>query len=313
MLFFSGGIKILIETGEDVLEIPMSAGQMFGEVGLISGRPRGSTVVSSESTILLEIPRTALLKLMFSQERIKNYVDDLVATRMFSQVFGPSLSEESKKMILAASELITVSPNQYLIREGDTESDAYLIRSGSMVVERELMGSTVFVTYLQAGAVVGEMAALMDGSRNASVKATVKSEVLKIPKEALISALASSDDVRALVESNMESRIQVNDFITTNKTQFSSAVEMNSAIAGFVFENGLGEATDVLVINENLCVGCDYCEIACAESHNGITLLNREAGTTFEKLHIPTSCRHCEQPQCMTECPPERNHSLGGR
>ena len=58
---FSGGIKILIETGEDVLEIPMSAGQMFGEVGLISGRPRGSTVVSSESTILLEIPRTALL------------------------------------------------------------------------------------------------------------------------------------------------------------------------------------------------------------------------------------------------------------
>ena len=97
------------------------------------------------------------------------------------------------------------------------------------------MGSTVFVTYLQAGAVVGEMAALMDGSRNASVKATVKSEVLKIPKEALISALASSDDVRALVESNMESRIQVNYFITTNKTQFSSAVEMNSAIAGFVF------------------------------------------------------------------------------
>jgi Fe-S-cluster-containing hydrogenase component 2/thioredoxin reductase/CRP-like cAMP-binding protein len=301
---FAGGIKILIETGEDLLEIPMGAGQMFGEVGLISGRPRGSTVVSSESTILLEIPRTALLKLMLSQERIKNYVDDLVATRMFSQVFGPSLSDESKKMILAASELITVPPNQYLITEGDTKSDAYLIRSGSMVVERELMGSTVFVTYLQAGAVVGEMAALMDGSRNASVKATVKSEVLKIPKEALIAALASSDDVRALVESRMESRIQVNDFITSNKTQFSSAVEMNSAIAGFVFENGLGEATDVLVINENLCIGCDYCEIACAESHNGITLLNREAGTTFEKLHIPTSCRHCEQPQCMTECPP---------
>ena len=31
---------------------------------------------------------------------------------------------------------------------------------------------------------------------------------------------------------------------------------------------------------------------------------NREAGKTYAHLHVPTSCRHCEHPHCMADCPP---------
>jgi len=58
------------------------------------------------------------------------------------------------------------------------------------------------------------------------------------------------------------------------------------------------------LIDENLCVGCDNCEKACADSHEGLTRLNREAGRSFAHLHVPTSCRHCEHPHCMADCPP---------
>ena len=71
---------------------------------------------------------------------------------------------------------------------------------------------------------------------------------------------------------------------------------------------GLGEATDVLLIDERLCVGCDNCEKACADSHDGLSRLDREAGKSFAHLHVPTSCRHCEHPHCMADCPPNAIH-----
>ena len=64
----------------------------------------------------------------------------------------------------------------------------------------------------------------------------------------------------------------------------------------------------MLLIDESLCVRCDNCEKACAETHHGVSRLNREAGPTFATLHVPTSCRHCEHPHCMNDCPPDAIH-----
>jgi Fe-S-cluster-containing dehydrogenase component len=71
---------------------------------------------------------------------------------------------------------------------------------------------------------------------------------------------------------------------------------------------GVGEARDILLIDESLCVRCDNCEKACAESHDGVSRLDREAGPTFAMVHVPTSCRHCEHPHCMADCPPDAIH-----
>jgi Fe-S-cluster-containing hydrogenase component 2 len=76
-------------------------------------------------------------------------------------------------------------------------------------------------------------------------------------------------------------------------------------IISFLLAQGAGEATDILLIDESLCVGCDNCEKACAETHEGTSRLNREAGPTFASVHVPTSCRHCEHPHCMKDCPPD--------
>jgi Fe-S-cluster-containing hydrogenase component 2 len=70
-------------------------------------------------------------------------------------------------------------------------------------------------------------------------------------------------------------------------------------------QQGLGEATDVLLIDESLCVGCDNCEKACAETHGGTSRLDRAAGPSYAQVHVPTSCRHCEDPHCMKDCPPD--------
>lgn len=84
-------------------------------------------------------------------------------------------------------------------------------------------------------------------------------------------------------------------------------------VVQFLVEQGIGEASDMLLIDEALCVGCDNCEKACAETHNGTSRLRREVGPTFGTMHVPTACRHCENPHCMADCPPDAIHrALGG-
>src|SRR5262249_33465175 len=63
--------------------------------------------------------------------------------------------------------------------------------------------------------------------------------------------------------------------------------------------------TDMLLIDESLCVRCNNCEKACADTHEGISRLDREAGPTYAQIHVPTSCRHCQHPHCMKDCPPD--------
>ena len=80
------------------------------------------------------------------------------------------------------------------------------------------------------------------------------------------------------------------------------------AVMGFLMAEGLGEATVALIIEDALCIGCDNCERACAETHGGVSRLDRSAGPSFAGLHVPTACRHCEQPHCMKDCPPNAIH-----
>ena len=76
----------------------------------------------------------------------------------------------------------------------------------------------------------------------------------------------------------------------------------------FLMGQGVGEATDVLLIDYARCIRCNNCETSCADAHDGTSRLDREAGSTFAQIHVPTSCRHCEHPHCMKDCPPDAIH-----
>ena len=140
------------------------------------------------------------------------------------------------------------------------------------------------------------------------MRAAVKSEVIKLDGDAFKRLLEAKPQFFAKAKIAIGEREDLASFIEAKKDSFASVVDMYSSVAHFLVDNGVGEATDVLLIDENLCVGCDNCEKACADSHDGISRLDREAGRTFAHLHVPTSCRHCEHPHCMADCPPTAIH-----
>jgi cGMP-dependent protein kinase 2 len=304
----AGHVEVEIDPNDANNVIRIDTGSIFGEVGLISGRRRGATIRAGSDCLCVEVPRTAALRLQASVPASKRAIERISTERQLLQLFGSGLTGQDLKEVLDTYEIETISAGRPVISEGDDGNDIFVIRQGSMVVEKRVGGKQVFLNYLPAGSYIGEMALIAGGKRTATVRAAIKSEVIRLHGGAFKSLLAEKPQLLAKAKAEMASRQDVNAFIEAKKDSFSSVVDMYSNVANFLVENGIGEATDVLLIDENLCVGCDNCEKACADSHDGLSRLDREAGRTYAHLHVPTSCRHCEHPHCMADCPPNAIH-----
>jgi cGMP-dependent protein kinase 2 len=306
-LFAIASGSVLVEVGPKA-SVPIHTGSIFGEVGLISGRRRGATIRTAEESILVEIPRTAALKLMATVPAAKRAIERISIERQLLQVFGSGLAADDVAELLDTAEVKTVRAGDPIITEGEEGQDIFVIRRGSMVVEKTIGGRPVFLSYLPAGSYVGEMALIDGGPRTATVRAAIKSEAIRLDGAAFTRLFARKPDLLGKAKGDMAARREVNAFVEAKKDGFGDALGLYSSVASFLVDNGIGEATDVLLIDEKLCVGCDNCERACADSHEGLSRLDREAGKTYAHLHVPTSCRHCEHPHCMADCPPNAIH-----
>jgi Fe-S-cluster-containing hydrogenase component 2 len=168
------------------------------------------------------------------------------------------------------------------------------------MIVRDIAGKEVVLSYVAAGNYIGEMALLSDAQRTATVRAAVNTETI------LLQAANFNEVVgrNAALRDDMQTRAMQR--VSRNVKRETEADPDN--LIGFLLGQGLGEATDVLLIDESLCIRCDNCEKACGDTHDGTSRLDREAGPTFANIHVPTSCRHCENPHCMKDCPPDAIH-----
>jgi CRP-like cAMP-binding protein/thioredoxin reductase/Fe-S-cluster-containing hydrogenase component 2 len=301
----SGSVRVEVDPKDPSVTVRIPSSSIFGEVGLISGRRRGATVRADRDCIVVEIPRTAALKLMAQSKTARDTVNRITTERQILQIFGSGLSALDVAGVLKSAEPKEVKAGEIVVREGDEGHDIFIVRSGSMTVEKEIGGKAVFLNYIPAGSYFGEMALVDGGRRTATVRAAIKSEVTRLDGEVFRALLAAKPALRAKLEDDMKERRTLNSFIEQQKKDFGGVVDMYSKVASFLVDQGIGEATDVLLIDEELCIGCDNCEKACADIHDGLSRLDREAGRTYAHLHVPTSCRHCEHPYCMTDCPPD--------
>jgi CRP-like cAMP-binding protein/thioredoxin reductase/ferredoxin-like protein FixX len=280
--------------------IRIGAGEFFGEMALVSGRRRTSTVVATQPSLLLEIARNTMLRLVRSEPRVQRAIDDASVARQISSYVGTHIDRATLKELLDSATVVEFKPNDTLIEEGAVDDSVYLVRKGSVTVSVKVSGRDVVLAYLPAGNYVGEMALISRRPRNATVKAVIATEAIQIDGRAFRHLLEVNTELRHSVEEKLARRMA--------ELQQARMQTQERDVVEFFMRHGLGEATDVLVIDESLCVRCDNCEKACAETHHGVSRLNREAGPTFDMLHVPTSCRHCEDPHCMKECPPDAIH-----
>ncbi len=296
----AGKVGIQVNREDPTEVITLVHGQFFGEMGLISGRRRSATVSAKDNCVLIETPRRSMIKLMNSVEAVKREMDQEAMRRQIKMYIAPTVKQDDLKEVVESTTLENLAAGETLFSEGDDGNEVYVIRRGSVTVSRRIGGREIVLSYVPAGHYVGEMALLTNSKRSATVRAAVATEALKMDGAAFKRLLERSSELREALEAKFHERLAQN-IAMENQPEVGSIIE-------FLVAQGAGEATDILLIDESLCVRCNNCEVACAETHGGTSRLNREAGPTFANVHVPTSCRHCEHPHCMSECPSNSIH-----
>ncbi len=287
-----------IELGdEDPYRLTLGAGQFFGEMSLLSGRRRSASAFAGAGCVLVESPRREVLKLVNSLEAVRRHIDRHFVIRAIQTAFAPDASDAELAGVAERAQVNEYKPGAVIFPEGDEADTLHLIRSGSVAVSRNIGGREIVTSYVAAGNYVGEMGLMGRTRRAATVRANVATETISLSAADFDALLALDPALRQKVQALVRKRLADNARI--------AAQPHTGDIVSFLMQQGLGEATDVLLIDEGLCIGCDNCEQACAATHGGTSRLDREAGPTFARLHVPTSCRHCEDPHCMTDCPPD--------
>ncbi len=292
-----GQVEIELSAGDRSRTVTLGPGEFFGEMSLISGRRRSATVRAGQGCVLVETPRRSMNKLIYSVPAVKRVVDEAFLRRAILANIAPDAPPETVAQLVSSASVLAYKPGQTLFREGEVGDCLHLIRKGSVTISRHMDGRDVVLAYVPAGQYVGEMALVSNLPRSATATAAVATETIRIEGEAFKALLARMPTVRERVQESYKTRLARN----------VAALQQpeRGGVIGFLMAQGIGEATDVLLIDESLCVRCDQCEKACSNTHGGLSRLNREAGPTYENLHVPTSCRHCEHPHCMKDCPPD--------
>ncbi len=296
----TGQVELISTAGQSNMKSTLQNGDFFGEWSLISGRRRSDTAIAGANCILIESGRRLMKKQISSDPAIENSINKVFILRAVQTHLAPGVPQPILQKYIDKAEISSFKPGEHLQKEGEVCNTFHLIRSGSVTVSRKVSGQDVLISYMPVGEFLGEMSILSGNPCMTSATATVYTETISLDAGIFTEMMNDIPQVSQLIESTLQSRLR--DYV-----QLQNHPDRGAAIS-FMMQQGLGEATDVLVIDESLCVHCDNCEKACAETHNGTSRLDREAGPTYAKLHIPTSCRHCEQPHCMKDCPPDAIH-----
>jgi Fe-S-cluster-containing hydrogenase component 2/thioredoxin reductase/CRP-like cAMP-binding protein len=289
--------EVVLETDDRLLPPrTLARGQFFGEGSLISGRPRQETARAGRNCILVATPRRIMVKLFNSNEDVRTGVDWIFIVRELQRAFAPGASFDDLREISAATTLRQFKAGETIFESGSTGASLHLVRRGSVSLQRIAGDKAITVAEVRAGELLGEMALMGDALRRETAVATVATETIELSRKEFLALMnLPSANIEGL-QARAQARL-------TDNTQMEVRPE-SSGIMSFLLNEGLGEATDTLLIDETLCIGCDNCERACAETHGGLSRLDRAAGKTFANIHVPIACRHCEHPHCMKDCPP---------
>jgi Fe-S-cluster-containing hydrogenase component 2/CRP-like cAMP-binding protein len=250
--------------------------------------------------VLIETPRRSMNRLINSVEAVKREIDEVFILRAIQTRFAPEASLDQLSDVVSTAKLEKFKAGDTLFNEGELGDCLHMVRVGSLTISRNIGGKDVVLSYVAAGNYIGEMALLGETRRSATARAAIATETVRLDGEAFKKLVNRIPVLKLRLQAEYRQRTAAN--------LAMQSLPGGGDIISFLIAQGAGEATDILLIDESLCVRCDNCEKACAETHGGTSRLNREAGPTYASVHVPTSCRHCEHPHCMKDCPPDAIH-----
>ncbi len=294
----------------------LGAGELFGEMTCRTFQPRSATVRAKGDCVMVEMLRVVLDMLLgtrdvdadtkastkvkaptFKGTSFKKAMDEKYRARSLSNHLSSvplfaTLGEEFLTYLRDRAELVSCGKGQVICKQGDVADAFYLIRSGLVKVSQAMPGGEMVRTYLKRGEFFGEIGFLKEQPRNATCAALDAVDLVKINAADFRVMLDKFPLIKDSLMRVAEARIAAD-----AERRPPPGLQLDDFL-----NQGLYEAQNLLLIDLDHCTRCDACVNACADAHDGVTRLIRD-GLRYDHFMVPTACRSCRDPLCMTQCP----------
>lgn len=128
-----------------------------------------------------------------------------------SRVFG-ALSEAGRKRVAATGTVVKLAAGETLFDRGDAGDAAYLIILGEVEALASIEdGRSLRLDSFGPGSIVGELSVIDGQPRSADVRATRRSELLRIPRAAVLDALAADPAAALALMATLANRLRAAD------------------------------------------------------------------------------------------------------
>jgi Fe-S-cluster-containing dehydrogenase component/CRP-like cAMP-binding protein len=308
-ILVSGQADVL-KGAQKVAELP--AGATFGQMSLLAGVPRNATiqVSAAQAAQVLEIQRPALRLLRklpkFGEELDEVYrkhgrdatIDELKAHY--------SLTHEMAEILKESAQFRTFSKNHVLLREGAPVTRLYLIKSGWLRRTKKTAQGEV-EAFLGSGYCFGLEALDENTTWSETVTLLGRTEVFEIP---LMRLRQNGELARALAATL--AGFAPAPLSSPGKRLRPPMRKRTLRAQQELIATGLVDATNLLVMDMDLCVRCGNCSMACHRTHGHsrlvrrgvhITRLQKPSLSAAQSVLSPEVCMHCQDPECLTGCP----------
>ena len=287
----------------------LGPGEVFGEIGAMSGWPQSVTARCAEDTLLVQIRLPALRAMKRKSSALKDRLDAVYRERTLSTQLRqtPRLNECPPLFVEAlaeAVELVSLEPGEVLVQQGDQVEALYLLRSGFLRLSERYGSGEIVSTYLSKGMTLGELELLLrpGAGWTSSATSVEYSEVVVVPLVALERVVASYP---AVEEQLWQSAAERHKEAAVSRADLAHAEFVEIAL-----DSGLVQGNSILAIDLGRCTRCDDCVRDCAATHGGRARFVRE-GDKVDNVLIARSCLHCQDPVCLVGCPTGAIHRAG--
>lgn len=192
----------------------LGSGSLFGEMSLITAKPRTATVTTTQAAELFEIDRAAVEEVAKAHAAVSEEIVRFARRRLLMNVMATSkifhaFEDAQRFEILRLFKSQVVEPGTPIIEEGMDAHALYVVLEGEVEVSKvDDAGEAVVLAYLQAGDVFGEVSLVEDRKTIAKVAATEKSVVLELAKSKFDSLTKDHPKVLEYLESLSGERLE---------------------------------------------------------------------------------------------------------
>jgi CRP-like cAMP-binding protein len=185
---------------------------IFGEMALLSARPRNASVEVVGEADLLEVTRESLAALAGELEPVAAALSQFTRERLLSNLMVTSplfrpFSRTQQRDLLRRFTAHDVAPGTAIIRQGDEGRGLFVVLAGEVEVSSlGTDGTPTPLATLRAGDIFGEMSLIRGGPTSATVTAASPTTVLYLARDYVERIVAAVPEIRNYLQTLTETR-----------------------------------------------------------------------------------------------------------